>query len=145
LPDATGTMTGLRSDTAPAQLARAAYEGVVLHVLEALDALTRAGVPTDRGRLFVVGGGARSRLYPQLLADLAQRPVEVPEAAEYVARGACVQAAAALHGHDVAEIARVWAPECSLVEPNLDVDAAALRDAYAARRIRAHPESGVAP
>jgi xylulokinase len=142
LPDATGTITGLRSDTAPAQLARAAYEGVVCHLLEALDALTRVGVPTDRGRLFVVGGGGRSPLYPQLLADLAQRPVLVPTAAEHVARGACVQAAAVLAQRDVADVARAWEPESSTIEPNPDVDAASVREAYAGARRRTHPETG---
>jgi xylulokinase len=142
LPEATGTLSGLRSDTAPADLARAAYEGLVCHLLEALDALTRAGVSTDRGRLYVVGGGARSPLYPQLIADLAQRPVEVPAAAEYVARGACVQAAAALTGGDVAAVSRAWAPDCSVIEPDTDVDAAAVRGAYAALRLHTHPETG---
>jgi xylulokinase len=142
LPEASGTLTGLRSDTAPAQLARAAYEGVVCHLLEALDALTRAGVPTDRGRLFVVGGGARSPLYPQLIADLAQRPVEVPIEAEYVARGACVQAAAVQAGRDVGAVAREWAPNTSVVEPNLAVDAATVRGTYAEVRLRTHPETG---
>jgi xylulokinase len=145
LPDATGTISGLRSDTAPAQLARAAYEGVVCHLLEALDALARAGVPTDRGRLFVVGGGARSPLYPKLIADLAQRPVEVPIAAEYVARGACIQAAAVLSGRDVADVARAWSPESSVIEPDPGVDAASVRGAYAELRLRTHPESGDTP
>jgi xylulokinase len=145
LPDATGTISGLRSDTSPAQLARAAYEGVVCHVLEALDALTRAGVPTDRGRLLVVGGGARSRVYPQLVADLAQRAVAVPDAAEYVARGACIQAAAALAERDVADVGRAWAPDTSVIEPDLDVDAASARSAYAELRVRTHPESGETP
>ena len=36
-----------------------------------------AGVATDGGRLFLVGGGARSAAYRQVLADLAQRPVVV--------------------------------------------------------------------
>jgi xylulokinase len=142
VPDATGTIGGLRSDTAPAQLARAAYEGVVCHLLEALDALTRAGVPTDRGRLFLVGGGARSRVYPQLLADLAQRPVEVASDAEHVARGACVQAAAALAGRDVGDLATDWKPATTMVEPALDLDAGAVRHAYAALRRTAHPETG---
>ncbi|HEU5305950.1 MAG TPA: xylulokinase [Acidimicrobiia bacterium] len=141
-PDATGTLTGLRSETAPAQLARAAYEGVVCHLLEAMDALARVGVPTDRGRLFVVGGGARSSVYPQLVADLAQRPVDVPVTAEYVARGACVQAAAVLTGRAVDEVAREWAPQGSVVEPNEDVDAAAVRAAYAELREQTHPDPG---
>jgi hypothetical protein len=66
----------------------------------------------------------------------------VPAAAEYVARGACVQAAAALTGRDVAEISRAWAPECSVIEPHPDVDAASVRGAYAELRLRTHPESG---
>ena len=44
LPDATGTLAGLRTDTEPAQLARAAYEGVVCGLLDAFDALGDAGV-----------------------------------------------------------------------------------------------------
>ena len=110
LPDATGTLAGLRSDTEPAQLARAAYEGVVCGLLDAFDALGDAGVATDGGACIVVGGGARSPVYPQLIADLLQRQVVVPATAEYVARGACVQAAAALAGRDVATVAREWAP-----------------------------------
>ncbi|HLM17940.1 MAG TPA: xylulokinase, partial [Acidimicrobiia bacterium] len=119
LPDATGTLAGIRSDTEPAQLARAAYEGVVCGLLDALDALADAGVVTHHGRVVVVGGGARSAVYPQLLADLMQRPVEVAATAEYVARGACVQAAATLACRDVATVALEWAPRGGrTVEPD---------------------------
>ncbi len=55
LPDATGALVGLRSDTERVQLARAAFEGVVCSLLDALDALERAGVATRAGRLFLVG------------------------------------------------------------------------------------------
>ena len=143
LPDGTGVLSGLRSDTAPAQLARAAYEGVVCGLLDARDALCDAGVPTDDGRLVVVGGGARSAVYPQLVADLVQRPVEVPAPAEYVARGACVQAAATLAGRDVATVSAEWAPsDRRLVEPDPSVDAVAVREAYRAARLHIYPESG---
>jgi xylulokinase len=131
LPDATGTIRGLRSDASPEALARAAYEGVVCNLLEAYDALSVAGVPMGSGRVFLVGGGARSAVYPQLFADLLQRPVLVPEPAEYVARGAAVQAAAVLAGRDVAEVARAWTPTDSrVVEPEAAVDAGAVRAAY---------------
>ena len=146
LPEATGELIGLRSDTEPQQLARAAYEGVVCNLLEALDALERAGVSTDRGRLTLVGGGARSAVYPRVLADLAQRPVEVPHPGEYVARGACVQAAAVLTDRDVATVSAEWAPKDSTtVAPRPDVDAETVRAAYAAFRRRSHPEAGDAP
>ena len=38
-PHATGTLTGLRTDVTPAQLARAALEGVVCNLLAGADAL----------------------------------------------------------------------------------------------------------
>ena len=143
LPDATGTLAGLRTDTEPAQLARAAYEGVVCGLLDAFDALGAAGVTTDAGRVVVVGGGARSAVYPQLLADLMQRPVDVAAAAEYVARGACVQATATLSGEDVATVAREWAPsDGRTVDPDPTVDAARVRVQYRDLLRRTHPESG---
>src|SRR5262249_23729527 len=146
LPDATGTFEGLRSDTEPAQLARAAYEGVVCGLLDAFDALGHAGVATDEGRVHVVGGGARSAIFPQLLADLLQRVVVVPAPGEYVARGACVQAASVLTGRAVGAIARDWAPtDERLVEPDPSVDAAAVRAAYEDLRRRMHPEPGDRP
>ena len=54
-PAATGTLTGIRSDVTPAQLARAAVEGVVCNLLEGADALgwearAGAGVPDRRRR-----------------------------------------------------------------------------------------------
>src|SRR5262249_18625002 len=96
LPAATGLLDGLRSVAERAPVARAAYEGVVGGLVDAFDALARAGVGTEGGRVPVVGGGARSRVFPRLLADLLQRPIMVPTPGEYVARGACAQAAAAL-------------------------------------------------
>jgi len=61
--------------------------------------------------------------------------VLVPEPAEYVARGAAVQAAAVLAGRDVAEVARDWSPsDVRDVEPNRSVDTGAVRAAYRAAR-----------
>ncbi len=133
-PTATGALSGLRSDARPAQIARAAHEGVVCGLLEALDALVAAGVET-RGQLFLVGGGARSAAYRRIVADLAARPVHVPRAGELVARGACVQAAAVLHGKPFQEVAAAWkVRDADVVAPGGAVDARAVRDAYARSR-----------
>ena len=67
-PDATGTLVGLRSDVEPGAIARAAFEGVVCGLLEALDALTATGVDAT-GRLWLVGGGARSLAYQRVVVD----------------------------------------------------------------------------
>lgn len=131
-PGATGSMVGLRSDVSPAQVARAAFEGVVCGLLDALDALTRTGVATT-GRLIVLGGGARSAAYPALLASLSGRPVTVVEAVDQVAAGACVQAAAVLTGASLIEVARAWSLGSGhVVDPDPSVDAAMVRAAYRA-------------
>ncbi len=63
---------------------------------------------TDAGRLVLVGGGARSPAYRQLLADLAGRAVTVPAELEHVAAGACVQAAAVLHQRPPEQVSAAW-------------------------------------
>jgi xylulokinase len=133
-PSATGVLAGLRSDVGREQLARAAVEGVVCGLLDGLDALT-AAAPTG-GQLILVGGGARSRAYRQILADLSGREVLVPRIEEQVATGACVQAAAAESGAEPADIAAEWGLGTGdLVEPGAGATAAAdVRAAYATVR-----------
>jgi xylulokinase len=133
-PKATGFLTGLRTSTERADLARAAYEGVVCGLLDGLDALTAAGVDTS-GRLFLVGGGSRSDAYRRIVADLAGRPVIVADDPESVATGSCVQAAAVLSGTPPAEIAEAWQLGTGTIyEPDRSVDAGAVRSAYGAVR-----------
>jgi xylulokinase len=132
LPDATGTLAGIRSDVSREQLARAAVEGVVCGLLDGLAALEAAGARTD-GRVLLVGGAARSAAYRLVLADLLQRPVTVVDEAEQVALGACIQAAAVLEGCEPGEVASNWAVGAGAeLEPDPQVDAAAIRAAYRA-------------
>ena len=135
-PDATGLLAGLRSDVTREQLARAAVEGVVCGLLDGLDAL-RAFAPAG-GRLVLVGGGARSGAYRQVLADLGARAVLVPHSHEQVATGACVQAAAAVAGADPSDVAARWrVGEGDIIEPGPGSTASAeVRGAYAALRDR---------
>ncbi len=128
-PDATGVLTGLRTDVTPAQFARAAVEGVVCNLLAGADAL---GPDTAHGTLFLVGGAARSAAYRRVVADLTGRPVRVPVEDELVAAGAAVQAAAVHHGRDFAQVAEAWGlGRGETVEPDDTVDRAAIRARYA--------------
>jgi xylulokinase len=133
-PAATGVLAGLRSDVTREQLARAAVEGVVCGLLDGLDALS-AFAPVG-GRLLLVGGGAHSQAYRQVVADLSGRTVLVPRGDQPVAAGACVQAAAVATGAEVADIADRWRlGEGDEVEPGPGASAAAdVRAAYAALR-----------
>jgi xylulokinase len=128
-PGATGTLTGLRSDVTPAQLARAAVEGVVCNLLQAAEALGRF---TD-GRVFLIGGAARSPAYRRVVADLTGRSVLVPSEQELVAAGAAVQAAAAHLGCGFAQVSDAWGlGQGDVVEPDASVDRVGILAAYAA-------------
>jgi len=133
-PEATGVLSGLRSDVSREQLARAAVEGVVCGLLDGLDALS-AFAPVGR-RLLIVGGGAHSQAYRRALADLSGRAVLVPRGDQQVASGACVQAAAVVTGAEPADIADRWRlGEGDEVEPGPGATAAAdVRGAYGALR-----------
>jgi xylulokinase len=133
-PTATGILAGLRSGVRREDLARAAVEGVVCGLLDALDVLSGL-VETDNAPLLLVGGGARSSAFRRVLADLSGRTVQVPDIDEAVATGACVQAAAVLLGRPLDDVRAAWGlGGGTFVEPDPHVDATAVRQAYAAVR-----------
>jgi len=107
---------------------------VICGLLDGLDALT-AYAPAG-GRLILGGGGARSRAYRQVLADLSGRAVLVPRSDQQVATGACVQAATVATGEDPADIADRWGVgEGDEVEPGSGASSARdVRAAYGALR-----------
>ena len=97
LPDATGSLHGItRANYTPANLARAAVEGVVCSLADGLAALQAQGVSARR--ILLVGGGAQSAAVQHVAARLLGTAVTVPQPGEYVADGAARQAAAALTG-----------------------------------------------
>jgi xylulokinase len=133
LPDATGSLVGLtRASMTPANLARAAVEGMLCGLADGVDALRAQGVPVDRALL--VGGAARSTAVRRVAADVLGLPVVVPAPAEYVALGAARQAAWVLSG---AEAPPEWAVGgADAVEPA--ADPAVVRGPYAAARAALH-------
>ena len=98
-PDATGALHGMRQATStPAHLARAAVEGLLCGLADALDAVVAQGVTVDR--VLLIGGAARSPAVQQIAPAVLGRPVAVPPPGEYVADGAARQAAWVLAGGD---------------------------------------------
>ena len=96
-PGATGALEGLTGANArPENLARAAVEGMLCGLADGLDAIRAAGIGVRR--VLLIGGGARSEAVRRIAPAVFGVPVEVPEAAEYVADGAARQAAWLLVG-----------------------------------------------
>jgi xylulokinase len=108
-PLARGTLAGLTPDTTREDIALAAVEGVLMGLVEGVDALRRCGVDMS-GEVIVTGGAARSPAYRQVLADLLDRGVLWRDAGDASARGAAVQAAAVLQGATVDEVRDAWQP-----------------------------------
>ena len=98
LPDATGSLHGItRANYTPANLARAAVEGVVCSLADGLAALQAQGV--EARRIILVGGGAQSPAVQLAASQLLGLPCHCADARrEYVADGAARQAAAVLAG-----------------------------------------------
>ena len=90
-PAIRGAFVGLGSRHGPAELLRAALEGVVFTHRYHLEALRAAG-PIDQRPVRLAGGGTRSTGWTQLLADATGLSVEVTDAVESGARGAAMLA-----------------------------------------------------
>jgi xylulokinase len=97
LPDATGSLHGLTlTSMTPSHLARAAVEGLLCGLADAVDALVDQGAALKR--VLLVGGGAASEAVRRIAPAVFGLPVSVPSPGEYVARGAARQAAWVLSG-----------------------------------------------
>ena len=98
LPEATGSLAGVTlNNWTPQNLARAAVEGVLFSLAHGLKAVTDEGVEPER--LLIIGGAAKNTAVQAIAPTIFPYPIVVPEAGEYVAWGAAVQAAWAHQGH----------------------------------------------
>jgi sugar (pentulose or hexulose) kinase len=106
-PAARAQFTGLSFQHSRQVLLRAVYEGVAFSVVDCYRALE---VPVAELRL--AGGGARSPLWAQILADALNCPVTVAEGQEYGAKGAIMTAgiAAGVYGSYADAVARTVRP-----------------------------------
>ncbi len=124
LPHATGVLYGLNATTINAShLARASMEGVTLGMNYGLQRLAKLGVRPREIR--VTGGGARSSVWRQIMADIFGVPVVAMKEDEGAALGSAIQAAWCVAKREgrkttLAELAckSVAVEEASRVQPN---------------------------
>jgi glycerol kinase len=86
-PHAAGLMVGLRRDTSPGHIARAALESIAFQVADVLDAV-QGETSAPLGALRVDGGAAVNDLLMQFQADVLGVPVVRPRVTETTALGA---------------------------------------------------------
>lgn len=73
-PYASGVFWGITHNTSPADLARAVVEGVSFSLTEGIEVLHQTGVLADT--ITLIGGGAKSHFWRQLLADISDKTFE---------------------------------------------------------------------
>lgn len=101
--DGTGVLLGLRPQSAsPAHLARAAMEGVTFGLRYGLDKLKMLGTQPSEIRL--TGGGAKSRIWRSIAADIFGVPVVCPSNEEGPALGAAIQALWCTSGDEIGKL-----------------------------------------
>jgi xylulokinase len=89
-PNARAAFVGLTASHTRAHLTRAVLEGVAFSLRDSLEIFRELGAPIERIRLG--GGGAKSRLWRRIQADVYSQPVEILEADEGAAFGAAILA-----------------------------------------------------
>lgn len=102
--DAKGAIIGLTGMHGKSHVYRALLEGIAFEqrfLTEGLDAV----LPDPIERLLVLGGGSRSSVWCQIIADVLQRPVEIVREAESTCLGAGMLAASAAGLHPSIEVA----------------------------------------
>ena len=116
-PKARGAFVGLSMVHDKAELARAVLEGVAFNLKIILDSFKEGGahIPTIR----LIGGGAQSSVWQQILADVWNIPVHLPELlSEATSWGAAVAGGVGVGLYSGWEIAKTQTKIGRVVEPN---------------------------
>lgn len=123
-PRARGAWWGLTLSHGPGHLIRSIYEATACGTRHILEDAASFGLRIDR--VFAGGGGARSRLWLQVHADVLGLPIHLPHDPEACALGAALVAAVhAGHFADLKEAAAAMVRSSGVIEPT-----AGQRDAY---------------
>jgi FGGY-family pentulose kinase len=118
-PRARGTLWGLTLSHGPGHIFRSIYEATAFGTRHILEDLSHHGFAVRR--LFAGGGGAKSRLWLQIHADVLNQPIHLPRESEACALGSAL--VAAVHsGHyaNLDEAAQEMVQIASVLEPCAD-------------------------
>jgi sugar (pentulose or hexulose) kinase len=84
-PSARASFTGLTMNHGIRHMLRAVYEGVALATLDCY-----RHMPEQPEIVYLSGGGSRSGLWCQMMADCLGTPVSIPDGSQYGAKGAAI-------------------------------------------------------
>jgi xylulokinase len=115
-PHARGLFLGLTASHGRGELVRAVMEGVALACYDAFQVLAELVARPER--IIMAGGGARSLLWRQIVADVFGLPVQRLAVGEQSALGVVLLAGGGIGLFDPGTTAQVWATYGPAVEPD---------------------------
>ncbi len=121
-PALRGAFTGLSLDTTREQMSQAVLEGVAFAMRDGVELAKAAGIPIPRCR--ICGGGAKSRLWRTIFANVLGIPVDSIETEEGPAMGAAMLAAVGCGAYEsVEQLAKNVVRVTGTVEPDAELTA----------------------
>jgi xylulokinase len=105
-PHARGVFLGLSTNHHRGHLTRAVMEGATLALFDAARVLPSSGAAPEK--IVLAGGGARSAVWRQIVADVFGVPVVPLATVDGSALGAALVAGAGIGSFDLAETAQTW-------------------------------------
>ncbi len=115
-PSARAAFVGMRMDTTRKQMTQAVLEGVAFALRDSLEVAKSLGLEIKKTK--ICGGGAKSRLWCRMIANVLNLQVELPENEEGPALGAAMLAAVACGRYaSVQEAARQLVRVREVIEP----------------------------
>ena len=92
-PNARGTFIGMTMDTTREEMTQAVLEGVVFGLRDSFEVAKKLGIQIERTK--ICGGGAKSPLWRQMVADILNVKVDIPKSEEGPSMGGAMLAAVA--------------------------------------------------
>ncbi len=111
-----GAILGLELSTPREEVLKALLEGVSLEMRLNLHILEQAGYKINELR--VIGGGAKSRIWNQLRADVTRKPISVPDVTEAGCMGTAILAKAACTGLNAFQVIENWIKTFNIIHPD---------------------------
>jgi xylulokinase len=120
-PKGEAAMVGMNiNNTSKENIARASLESAVFGMKVGLEAFIEQGFSATK--LLIIGGGANSKVWAQIVSDIFELPVEIPSIKESAAFGGALQVLSLIEHKTVSEITNIHhkVDECNKYYPNKD-------------------------
>lgn len=118
--DARAAFVGMTMDTGRGEMTQAVLEGVAFAIRDCVEAARAQGIELTSSML--CGGGAKSRLWRRILANVLGMRLTVPQTEQGPAYGAAILAAVAAGEYgSVAQCAQKWVTVAETIEPEREL------------------------